>query len=61
MTKSTLYGVTPAHLEKIRELALTLGYPAKRGPSQGSGSASALIRAIAEGEVIIVKKKGDQK
>ena len=57
MANTTLYGLTAEHVAKLQELARQLGYVAERGAGRGQGSASALIRAIAEGELMLTKKK----
>lgn len=53
MNNTTLYGLTTEHVNKLKELAYSLGYVAERGAAYGQGSASALIRAIAEGELTV--------
>lgn len=56
---TTFYGVTTEHSAKLRDIAKRLGYVAQQGPTKDEGSASALIRAIADGELIVVKR-GDK-
>jgi hypothetical protein len=57
MANTTLYGLSAEHVARLQELAHSLGYVAERGAGRGYGSASALIRAIAEGELTLTKKK----
>jgi hypothetical protein len=60
MANTTLYGLSAEHVAKLQELAHSLGCVAERGAGRGQGSASALIRAIAEGELtLIAKRPGD--
>ena len=53
---TTLYGVTPAHLAALQAIAERLGYTAQQGPTKGTGSASGLVRAVADGELIVLKR-----
>lgn len=53
MTNTTFHGVTPAHVGALQAIAKRLGYLAERGPTKGEGSASALIRTIADGELTV--------
>lgn len=54
---TTFYGVTTDHSFRLREIAERLGYLSPQGPTKGQGSASALIRAIADGELVVVEAK----
>lgn len=60
MSNTTFYGITTEHMVALQAIAERLGYVADRGAATGKGSASALIRAIAEGE-IDCKRKDKQK
>lgn len=57
---STLH-LTSDHIAKLQTIAERLGYVAERGAATGKGSASALIRAIADGDVIVISKRPDPK
>lgn len=56
MSNTTFYGVTAEHMAALQAIAERLGYVADRGAASGKGSASALIRAIAEGKVDVKRK-----
>lgn len=56
MSNTTFYGVTAEHMAALQAIAERLGYVADRGAASGKGSASKLIRAIAEGKIELVKK-----
>lgn len=43
-----LHGMTPAHVEAIRELAEILGYKVSRGPGTGQGSLAGLLKDLAD-------------
>lgn len=53
MTHRTTLNLSPAQLDALRRIADRLGYLADRGPTKGSGSVSALVQAIADGEVVL--------
>lgn len=52
---STLH-ISADHIAKLQAIAEQLGYVADRGAASGKGSASKLMRALAEGELTLVKK-----
>lgn len=61
MSNTTFYGVTAEHMAALQAIAERLGYVADRGAASGKGSASALIRAIADEEVEVVKTDAKRK
>lgn len=59
MTNRTTLSVSSEHLATLRALAERLGYVTQRGPLVGEGSVSALIRAIADGELEVKQPEFD--
>lgn len=56
MSNTSFHGITREHMAALQAIAERLGYVADRGAASGKGSASKLIRAIAEGKIELVKK-----
>ena len=56
MSNTSFHGITREHMAALQAIAERLGYTADRGAASGKGSASALIRAIAEGELKAIRQ-----
>jgi hypothetical protein len=56
MAKRSSFAIEPEDVERLEELARIHGYVQTRGPGkgQGLGSISALLRAIARGDIRLV-------
>lgn len=57
MTHRTTLVLSTEQLDALRRIADRLGYLADRGPTKGSGSVSALVQAIADGDAVVMTKE----